>query len=44
MGKEKRGRIETSPRKTETLKFETLTKDVEKSSCTAGRCVVIIAA
>jgi len=29
MGKEKRGRIETSPRKTETLKFETLTKDVE---------------
>jgi hypothetical protein len=39
MGKEKRGRIETSPRKTETL-----TKDVQKSSCTAGRCVVIIAA
>jgi hypothetical protein len=40
MGKEKRGRIETSPRKTETLKFETLTKDVEKKLLHSGsmRC------
>ena len=36
MGKEKRGRIETSPRKTETLKFETLTKDVEKKLLHGG--------